>query len=116
MINDVYHILEHNEHFDALKLIQESQKKIRSNDGFTPLMEAVLREDIEVVKDLIPLQAGLQTKDGSTTLMFAASHGYADIVELLMENESGIISIRGGIYGTDECSKQWASLCCKASC
>ena len=68
-------------------------------DGVTALMRAVDRNDVEAVRALIPLQRGRRAPGAvkingryickGTALMRAAAHGYAEIVELLLEHEGG---------------------------
>ncbi|ESU40700.1 Ankyrin repeat protein [Giardia duodenalis] len=68
-------------------------------DGVTTLMRAVDRNDVEAVRALIPLQRGRRAPGAvkingryickGTALMRAAAHGYAEIVELLLEHEGG---------------------------
>ena len=68
-------------------------------DGITALMRAVDRNDVEAVRALIPLQRGRRAPGAvkingryickGTALMRAAAHGYARIVELLVEHEGG---------------------------
>ena len=58
-----------------------------SDNGNTPLMEAVVRKDNETVRAL--LQRGckldLQNKSGQTALVLAVGAGYEEIVRLLVE-------------------------------
>lgn len=63
---------------------------IHFTDGeFTPLMSAVLEEDISKVKKLLKWGADteIKNKDGDTALILAACNGFSEIVEFLISPE-----------------------------
>ncbi|ESU40379.1 SSU ribosomal protein S8E, partial [Giardia duodenalis] len=82
-------------HEDVVELLDPTDKY-----GVTALMKAVDRNDMEMVELLIPFQKtkiapGKVKINGrymckGTALMRAAAHGYARIVELLVEHEGGV--------------------------
>lgn len=53
----------------------------------TELMNAVLRNDIDTVMNLIPYQAGLAERSGKTALIHAAENGYIEIAKCLVRYE-----------------------------
>lgn len=59
------------------------------NDGNTSLMNCTLSGNAEISFLLIS-ESGSKNKKGSTALMMAASGGYENIVDLLIEKEHGI--------------------------
>lgn len=71
---------------------------VTPDNGLTDLMMAVQRDDIVAVYCLLPLQAGLQDRNGYTALMYAAERGAYPIVRILVElgNEAGKQNIQGG--------------------
>ncbi|ESU42316.1 Ankyrin repeat protein [Giardia duodenalis] len=58
--------------------------------NLTPLMKAVVRNDVPQVKDLLKTEAGLCIENGVTALMIAAHLGHADCVKLLAPKEAGM--------------------------
>lgn len=69
-----------------------------SDNGLTELMMAVQRDDIIAVYCLVPLQAGMQDRNGYTALMYAAEKGAYPIVRILVElgGEAGKQNLQGG--------------------
>lgn len=68
------------------------------DNGLTDLMMAVQRNDIVAVYCLLPLQAGVQDRNGYTALMYAAEKGAYPIVRILAElgDEAGKQNLQGG--------------------
>ncbi|ESU40430.1 Ankyrin repeat protein [Giardia duodenalis] len=99
--NALYHALKSG-HMEIAKVIMEHDE-VTDKTGTTALMRAADRNDVEMVELLIPFQRtklatrdvrinGLEIRKG-TALMRAAAHGYARIVELLVEHEGGMRKI-----------------------
>eukprot|EP00349_Pseudokeronopsis_sp_Brazil_P003330 CAMPEP_0202963838 /NCGR_PEP_ID=MMETSP1396-20130829/7877_1 /ASSEMBLY_ACC=CAM_ASM_000872 /TAXON_ID= /ORGANISM="Pseudokeronopsis sp., Strain Brazil" /LENGTH=279 /DNA_ID=CAMNT_0049685415 /DNA_START=53 /DNA_END=892 /DNA_ORIENTATION=+ len=63
---------------------------IRNGAGWTPMMYAVARGDIDLVKTVLKYGPDLNRteNDGWTALHFAASAGQLDIVKILLENNA----------------------------
>ncbi|KAE8302556.1 Kinase, NEK [Giardia duodenalis] len=82
-------------HKDIVELLDPTDE-----NGVTALMRAVDRNDVDTVKALLPLQGGQKatgdveigklTMYGGTALMRAVAHGYAEIMEMLVEKEGGM--------------------------
>lgn len=62
---------------------------------FTELMDAVVRNDINCVKAMLPYQKRLQDENGTTALMFAAERGLDALVRVLTSMEIGMADIYG---------------------
>lgn len=55
--------------------------------NLTPLMKAVVRNDVPQVKELLKTEAGLCIENGVTALMIAAHLGHIDCVKLLLQKK-----------------------------
>lgn len=62
---------------------------------FTELMDAVVRNDINCVKAMLPYQKRLQDENGTTALMLAAERGLDALVRVLTSTEMGMADIYG---------------------
>ena len=96
--NALYHALKSG-HMEIAKIIMEHDE-LTDKNGITTLIRAVDRNDMEMVELLIPFQKtkiapGKVKINGrymckGTALIRTAAHGYARIVELLVEPEGGV--------------------------
>lgn len=68
-------------------LRQGAYSNIRNNAGWTPLMLAAARGDLDGVREVLNFNPDLNRteNDGWTALHFAASGGHEDIVEMLLK-------------------------------
>jgi Ankyrin repeats (3 copies) len=76
----------------AALLSSGADVNIRDKDGTTPLMWAVEKNSLEVVKGLLDNGAEVEAKDnnGQTALMDAAYWGHLELVELLVEKGADV--------------------------
>ena len=87
-------ILSHAAHFNAVDIIKfliEEKKfavDMPNDTKITPLMEASLHGNYEIVKYLVQHGANVnaKTNDGDSALLFAVEAGHLEIVKLLIEN------------------------------
>lgn len=76
-------------HRAITEILISSELNIQDGSGWTALMWAVHMGDVYSVQMLLP-EAGKRDIYGRTALMIAASHGYSDIVTILIDYESGL--------------------------
>jgi ankyrin repeat protein len=92
----LFFALHHKCSFDTIKLLVESGIDIEKTDsqGVSFLDEAIVTGDLELVRYLVD-EKGMDVnqtkrKSGFTPLMQAASYGYTDIVDFLLEKGADI--------------------------
>jgi ankyrin repeat protein len=92
----LFFALHHKCSFDTIKLLIESGIDIEKTDtqGVSLLDEAIVTGDLELVRYLVD-EKGMDVnqtkrKSGFTPLMQAASYGYTDIVDFLLEKGADI--------------------------
>ncbi|KAE8304139.1 Kinase, NEK [Giardia duodenalis] len=91
-------ILKRNDHVVSYLTEFEAAKKVPMPSGHhhTQLMSAAEDGNVGKVCSLL-YQAGCRNADGTTALMIAAKAGYADIVQILIPYERGMMRVDGGI-------------------
>lgn len=91
-------ILKQNDHVVSYLMEFEAAKKVPMPSGHhhTQLMSAAEDGNVGKVCSLL-YQAGCRNADGTTALMIAAKAGYADIVQILIPYERGMMRVDGGI-------------------
>lgn len=80
---------------DAIKLLVDSEARMKNSKGETALMLAILIEDTTAVKLLASHEQGIQDNDGTTALMICAYNNYKDLVPLFIEQEHGMVMLDG---------------------
>lgn len=63
------------------------------NSGNNSQFDILSKKYINIVRMLIPYEAGIARRDGSTGLMLAAETGYVELASLLVEKESGKFNV-----------------------
>lgn len=78
------------------KRFVETQARSYNNEGVTALMLAARLGFVNIVKELAPYEAGMQSVspdfEGYTAMMFAVQRNSPECVRLLMDAESGLVT------------------------
>ncbi|EFO64486.1 Kinase, NEK [Giardia lamblia P15] len=74
--------------YDSRVTPEDENMHITDPDGTTPLMKAVIRDDMRLVQKYLPTQCRIANDRGVTALMLAAYFDNFDAIQLLLDKES----------------------------
>lgn len=74
--------------YDSRVTPEDENMHITDPDGTTPLMKAVIRDDMRLVQKYLPTQCRMANDRGVTALMLAAYFDNFDAIQMLLDKES----------------------------
>ncbi|KWX12462.1 Kinase/ NEK / Serine/threonine protein kinase [Giardia duodenalis assemblage B] len=74
--------------YDSRVTPEDENMHITDPDGTTPLMKAVIRDDMRLIQKYLPTQCRIANDRGVTALMLAAYFDNFDAIQMLLDKES----------------------------